>query len=218
MRRYGRRRRGHGGNGAWRGAASSAKKSGTVGHDSREIPDYFRLVYPGEVIERRTRELGLAISPWAEEAERRSGQQLLGICILRGGVFFFSDLLKSITETVEPSFCRCRSYSRAANSQRGELEMSVPPEGVRGRSVLLVDDICDTGRTLSYVKQYCLDEGALEIRTAALIHRVHPGSVYRPDYVGFDYEGPEWFAGYGMEDRNHRANYPDVYLVLDRAP
>jgi len=184
----------------------------------REVPDYFRLVYPRETITARTQELGREISEWAADAMATDGHQILGICILRGGVFFFSDLLKSIAYTVEPSFCRCRSYSVDANTPGDTFEITVRPEGIRGRRVLLIDDICDSGRTMSHMARYCLDHGTTEVRTAVLIHRIHEDSIYTPDYVGFRYDGPEWFAGYGMEDRNHRANYPDVYVIApDRA-
>lgn len=182
--------------------------------DPRVIPDYFRLIYSREAIAERTMALGKEISAWAAEVDRQGGEQLLGICVLRGGVFFFSDLLKSVAYTVEPSFCRCRSYAMEANTQMETFEITVRPEGVAGRRLLLIDDICDSGRTLSNLVRYCEEQGAVEVRSAVLIHRIHEASIYTPDYVGFRYEGEEWFAGYGMEDRNHRANYPDVYLVM----
>jgi len=181
--------------------------------DSRTVPDYFKLMYPRDQIARRIDELGAELSIWAREVDEKTGQQLVGICILRGGVFFFSDLLKAIAYTVEPSFCRARSYSSEENQASGELHITVPPEGIEGRHLLLIDDICDTGRTLEVLSRYCMEHGATEVRSAALIDRQTAESVYTPQYVGFHYEGAEWFAGYGMEDKNHQANYPDVYIL-----
>ncbi|MCH2156915.1 MAG: phosphoribosyltransferase [Opitutales bacterium] len=179
----------------------------------RTIPPYFQLTYAKEDIAYRTYQLGTDISTWAEESYKETGEQILGVCILRGGVFFFSDLLKQIAYTVEPSYCRCQSYSSEDNTQGDTFNITVKPEGIEGRHVLLVDDICDSGKTLSKMVEYCQENGAKEVRTAVLIHRIHEESVYTPDYTGFRYEGNEWFAGYGMEDKNHRANYPEVYII-----
>ena len=178
----------------------------------RSIPDYFELIYSKEDITYRCFQLGGEISKWAQETYEETGEQILGACILRGGVFFFSDLLKQIAYTVEPTYCRTQSYSSGSNTQTDEFKITIKPENVAGRNVLLVDDICDSGKTLKKMVEYCKEAGAKEVRTAVLIHRIHEDSVYTPEYVGFDYEGVEWFAGYGMEDKNHRANYPEVYI------
>ena len=84
-------------------------------------------------------------------------QQVLAICVLRGGVFFFADLLKE-TYTVEPSFCRAMSYSSEDNTQGNEFRLVVEPAEMKGRYVLLVDDICDSGKTLKKFTQICIRE------------------------------------------------------------
>lgn len=179
----------------------------------RTIPHNYRLIYSANTIARRTAELGAEISDWAENAFQRDHQQILAVCILRGGVFFFSDLLKNIRITVEPSFARCQSYSSSSNLQQDAVRITLSPDNLQGRDVLLIDDICDSGKTLAALMAHCRDHGARDVRTAVLIHRIHQATFYTPNYIAFQHRGAEWFAGYGMEDKNHRANYPDVYVI-----
>jgi len=179
----------------------------------RKIPDNFKRVYSKEDIAYCVYKLAGDIRHWVLETEEKTGQQILAICVLRGGVFFFSDLLKEIPYTVEPSFCRAMSYSSEDNTQSNEFRLVVEPAEMKGRHVLLVDDICDSGKTLKNLHAYALETGAAEVRTATLIHRNHEDSVYTPDYIGFEYTGNEWFAGYGMEDKNHNSNFPEVYII-----
>ncbi len=179
----------------------------------RKIPDNFRRLYSKEDIAYRVYKLAGEMRQWVQETHENDGQQILAVCILRGGVFFFADLLKEIPYTVEPTFCRCMSYSSENNTADDAFRMVVAPAEMEGRQVLLVDDICDSGRTLRNLHDYALENGAKDVKTAVLIHREHDASVYRPDFVAFNYSGPEWFAGYGMEDKNHNSNYPEVYII-----
>ncbi|WP_269526617.1 phosphoribosyltransferase [Coraliomargarita parva] len=179
----------------------------------RKIPDNFKRIYSKEDIAYRVYKMAGDVRHWVTETHEEDGQQVLAICVLRGGVFFFADLLKEIPYTVEPSFCRAMSYSSEDNTQGNEFRLVVEPAEMKGRRVLLVDDICDSGKTLRNLHDYALKNGAKEVRTAVLIHRKHEDSVYTPDYMGFEYDGPEWFAGYGMEDKNHNSNFPEVYII-----
>ena len=183
----------------------------------RKIPENFKCIYSKEDIAYRVYKMAGEIRHWVLQTQEDQGQQILAICVLRGGVFFFSDLLKEIPYTVEPSFCRAMSYSSFDNTQGSEFSLVVEPAQVKGRRVLLVDDICDSGKTLKNLHAYALENGADEVRTAVLIHRNHEASVYTPDYIGFEYKGPEWFAGYGMEDKNHNSNFPEVYTIKGKS-
>jgi len=177
------------------------------------IPDHYQRIYSQATIAQRVSELGRELQTWVQQSHDQDGEQVLAICILRGGVFFFSDLLKAIPYTVEPSFCRTMSYCSKENVQSDSFRLVVEPAEIRNRRILLVDDICDSGQTLRNLHDYALEKGAKEVRTACLIHRIHDASVYKPYYTGFEYVGTEWFAGYGMEDKNHRSNVPEVFII-----
>lgn len=183
----------------------------------RKIPKNFKCLYSKEDIAYRVYKMGHELRDWVQEAHETGGQQVLAICILRGGVFFFADLLKEIPYTVEPSFCRAMSYSSDDNAQSSEFRLVVEPAEMKGRHVLLVDDICDSGHTLRNLHNYAIENGAQSVKTAVLIHRHHEASVFTPDYIGFEYTGNEWFAGYGMEDKNHNSNFPEVYILTNES-
>lgn len=185
-------------------------------HRGCTVPPEFRLAFDCQTIEKRIAELGAEISPWLKSV-RDSGSQVLAICILRGGVFFFADLLRAFSESVEPSFCRCESYSSGNNQQKNTFKMLVEPTGLTGRDVLFVDDICDSGQTLDQLSQHAIDVGARSVKTAVLVHRLRETPRFLPDWAAFPFEGDQWLVGYGMEDRNHFSNLPEVH-VISKAP
>jgi hypoxanthine-guanine phosphoribosyltransferase len=117
----------------------------------------------------------MTLGPWAEAARAQSGRQALALCVLRGGVFFFSDLLIACPVTVEPAFCRCRSYEANVDGVAAatvEVGLEDPAAPCAGRHVLVVDDICDSGRTLALARH--LEElGAAEDRHGRLC-RIRP--------------------------------------------
>lgn len=181
---------------------------------SVEIPENFKLAYDRSAIVKSISAIAPEISAWAAECHKKTGQQVLAVCILRGGLFFFADLLQSIKTSVEPACCRTWSYSSDENAKTdGGVRVSVDDVAAQGRSILMVDDICDTGATLHKLQKVFLDLGAAEVRSAVLIHREVSNSVFTPSWSAFRYSGDEWFVGYGMEDRNHYANLPGVYTI-----
>ena len=180
----------------------------------RHIPPYFEELYSRSEVEARIRELAQDIAGWCGAGESRRDSQVLAVCILRGSVFFFSDLLKELPSSLQPAFGLCRSYSSEENGvQSQKLEIQFEPQGIAGRRILLVDDICDTGKTLDELQILCEERGALEVKSAVLIHRIREDSCYNPTFAAFRYDGDEWFSGYGMEDRNFAMNYPSVYRL-----
>ena len=180
----------------------------------RHIPPYFEELYSRTEVEGRISELASEIAQWSGAGESCRDSQVMAVCILRGSVFFFSDLLKEIPSSLQPAFCLCRSYSSEENDvQQQNLEIQFEPEGIEGRRVLLVDDICDSGNTLDVLTTLCRKRGALEVKSAVLIHRIRKDSLHTPTFAAFRYDGEEWFSGYGMEDRNFAMNYPSVYRL-----
>jgi hypoxanthine phosphoribosyltransferase len=155
----------------------------------------------------------MEIGDWAKEVYQEKDQPLLAVCVLRGAVLFFSDLIRAIPLSVEPAFCRTWSYSSKENAQMRGVRVSVESVEAAGRSILIVDDICDTGATLKKLHQVFTNLGAAEVRTAVMIHRLIDNAPYNPDWSGFRYEGSEWFVGYGMEDCNRLQNLSDVYTI-----
>lgn len=142
------------------------------------------------------------VDRWAEGAEARTGKPLLALCVLRGGVFFFGDLMLRLTRSVEPAFCRAFSYAKTENGAPLE-QMYVDWQKLApaGREVVLVDNICDSGRTLLHIDAWLRMQGARRVRSVTMVHRLRADAVAKPDLAGFVYGGDEWLVGYGMRDQ-----------------
>lgn len=84
---------------------------------------------------------------------------------------------------------------------------------VKGRVVLVVDDVCDSGRTLEALERDLMERGAREVRTVVLIRRLLDRPSFVPCWIGFEYKGPEWFVGYGMDDGQRWRNLPAVHII-----
>lgn len=180
----------------------------------KQAPAHYRLALSPEQIAEKVAKVAQAVGEWSHSAAQRTGQQVLAICILRGGVFFFADLLRAVDQSMEPAFCRCRSYSSEVNGlQSNDVHVTMDQIEMQGRAVLLVDDICDSGATLTHMVAFCLRQGAAEVRTATLVFRHIPNSNYQPDFRAYEFEGDDWFAGYGMEDANRNANLDALYTI-----
>lgn len=181
---------------------------------TRPVPPHYDELFSPEIVQEGIRRVAAEITPWPAEILQSTNQQVLAVCILRGAIFFFSDLLKAIPVSIEATFCRCRGYVPNAN---GRLADQVRVEwfeaNFQGRHVLLLDDICDTGRTLAHMRTFCLERGAFEVRAAVMVHRLIENPIITPEFAAFRYCGKEWLAGYGMEDSSWRMNYPAIYRL-----
>lgn len=200
-------------------AATSLEVAGFVWKSSsvlvqRHMPSHYREIFSAEAVQTAVARLAAELTPWACEVEARHGEPVLAVCVLRGGFVFFADLLKAIPTSIQPAFVPCRSYATDAISQpEGGVRIRWEDFDCVDRHVLLIDDICDSGRTLALMRSRMLADRAAEVRTCVLIHRARRDSVFTPDYFGFRHHGPEWFVGYGMDDGHRFMNYPAVYLT-----
>jgi hypoxanthine phosphoribosyltransferase len=105
--------------------------------------------------------------------------------------------------SVEPGFCRAWSYAKQANGQPEDtVRMDWQGLDVKGRDVVLIDNICDSGRTLAVASEWLHAWGARTVRTAVIVHRDRADSRHTPTLIGFVYPGSEWLVGYGLRDRD----------------
>lgn len=183
-------------------------------HVSRSIPTNFKLLYSEDRIAEAVQRLGAGINEWASRVWTESHTDLIVIPVLRGGIFFFADLVRELACSIEIAPARTWAYDPdAGNAARGSVQVNIDGVPAKGRSVLVVDDICDSGRSLAELTQRLRGAGAREVKSAALIHREVAGSVFTPDWVGFQYRGSEWFVGYGMDDGDRWRNLPSIYII-----
>ena len=181
---------------------------------NRSVPPYLEEMFSPTAIRDGIASVAADIAAWCRDVLASTGEQVLALCVLRGGVFFFSDLLQQIPATVEPAFCLCASYAKDENDRpNSRVEVELYGLAPAGRSVLLVDNICDTARTLQALTARCIEEGAAAVRSATLIRRIRDDALACPDWHVFAVQDPAWLAGYGLRDKGRLMNYPSVYRV-----
>jgi hypoxanthine phosphoribosyltransferase len=138
--------------------------------------------------------------------EREGGRPLTVIAVMTGSIIFLADLIRKLDMPLRVGVIQARSY---LGTERGALKVNADmlPE-VKGRDVLVVDDIFDTGHTLVEVLSFLQELGAKSIRTAVLVLKRGQQRVeLRPDYVGF--EIPDVFVvGYGLDYNDAYRNLP----------
>ena len=180
----------------------------------RRIPANLSPLYSQEEIAKRVEEIGRDISGWCEGVWQDSHTDVLVLPVLRGGVFFFADIVRQIKTSVEIAPVKAASYELGKNGVQAEsVEIKLSDLAVKGRVVLVVDDVSDSGRTLETFEETLTKMGAREVRTAVLVRRLLDKPSFVPCWVGFQYSGPEWFVGYGMDDNERWRNLPGVYVI-----
>jgi len=170
-----------------------------------------RVVFSREEITARVRELGRAIST------DYAGRSLVVIGILNGAFIFLADLVREIDLDIEVDFLRVASYGNATASS-GTLRFSKDIElDIRGKDVLLVEDIIDTGRTMAALKGVLADKEAASVRTCVLIDKRERREVeVAADYAGFVcHEG--FLVGYGLDHAERHRQYPEIRCIVQEA-
>lgn len=152
----------------------------------------------------RVRLLGQAVSHDFEN------QPLTVIGVLHGSVIFVADLIRAIPTPHQLGFVLASSYRGTATSPTTlHLQVDFLPD-LAGRQVLLVDDILDTGRTLSALKERLLERGPRAVRTAVLLwKKVRTETAIVPDYCGFEIPD-QYVVGYGLDYHGDYRHLPFI--------
>ncbi len=162
-----------------------------------------------EDIARRVKELGEQISG------DYGDKDLVVVGILKGAVIFMSDLIRQIKVSLEVDFMATSSYGQSTKTSGVVQLLKDLDTAIEGRDVLIVEDIIDSGLTLSYLSQLLLSRKPASIKTAVLLDKPDRRQTeFVPDYVGFSI--PDQFViGYGL-DFNHRfRELPYIGVVND---
>lgn len=131
--------------------------------------------------------------------------------ILVGGYVFAADLLRALAEegySLPTDFLWLRSY--AGRESTKTMRVLVPPsENFRGRNVLLIDAVLDSGLTLKKARELALQYGASDVRSVVMVDKGLPGALVRADFAGFT--GCDAFiVGYGMDDAGANRALPYI--------
>ncbi|MBX3267492.1 MAG: hypoxanthine phosphoribosyltransferase [Acidobacteria bacterium] len=171
-----------------------------------------RVMYSEEAIAGRIAELGRQI------AADYAGKELVLVGVLKGSCVFMADLMRAIDLPLTIDFMSVSSYKDGTVSS-GDVEilkdLSNP---IRGKDVLVVEDIVDTGLTLTRLLELLGSRGANSIRLAAFLDKPEPriNKTLEIDYIGFTIPN-EFVVGYGLDAAGRYRNLPFVGVVIDPA-
>lgn len=171
------------------------------------MTDRIRQMFSEDEIERKIAELG------AEITKDYEGMELTMICILKGAAPFACELAKRIDLPVEMEYMRCSSYGNETESSgvvKIDLDLDRP---IRGKNILVVEDIIDTGRSMSYLLSVLRERGPQSVKLCALLdkpdRRVTDVDI---DYTGFIIPD-EFIVGYGLDYAQKYRNLPYIGVV-----
>ena len=160
-----------------------------------------------EKIQNRVKELGSRIT------EENKGRRPLFLCVLNGAFAFASDLFRSVDlPDAEISFIRLKSYE--GTSSTGVVKEVIGlHEEIKDRTVIVVEDIVDTGHTITRLVKDLKAKDPAEVKVATLLFK--PESLqtsFVPDYVGFNIPA-DFIIGYGLDLDGLARNLPDIWVL-----
>lgn len=169
--------------------------------------DMKEILLSEEVIQAKVQELGRVLSN-----DYRDKNPLV-ICVLKGAAPFMSDLIRRMDIHLEIDFMAVSSYGTSTKSSGVVRILKDLDATVEGRHVLIVEDIIDSGLTLSYLVDMLQGRNAASIRIATLLDKPHQRSVdLTPDYCGFVVPD-EFVVGYGLDYAEKYRNLPYIGIL-----
>lgn len=172
------------------------------------IKDVEKILLSEEKIEETVSRLAAEISRDYE------GKKLLLLGILKGSVVFMGDLMKHISIPVQIDFMRVSSYGHGTvSSGRVNIILDLFRNDIGDCDILIVEDIIDSGKTLSYLTQYLRNKGANSVRTCTMLDKPSRREVdVHATWTGFEIPD-EFVVGYGLDFAQTHRNLPFIGTV-----
>lgn len=154
----------------------------------------------------------------AEIRDDFGDEPLLAVAVLKGSFLFFADLIRRLGDQVKVDFVQVSSYGDATESSgivqiRKDLDINI-----EGKNVLIVEDIVDTGATLSHLCELLMTRRPKSLKVAALLSKPEARRLDAPmDYVGFEIPN-EFVVGYGLDHAERYRNLPFIAVLTDPTP
>lgn len=158
-------------------------------------------------IQKRVKEIGASLT------DKLKGQDVVAICVLKGSVLFYADLIREIETDLVCEFFGVSSYYDSHQSS-GEVKLTLDLNTpIEGKSVILVEDIVDTGLTMNYLQKNLKAREPKSITTVALLSKPDAMKVKcHLDYVGFEIPN-DFVVGYGLDYQGLYRNLPYIAQV-----
>lgn len=165
------------------------------------------ILFSRDEIQRRVQELAVQIST------DYNGHELIVIGVLKGAFIFMADLIRAMSIPCKVDFVRVASYGGGQeNAGRSVLTKDIETS-IKGRDILIVEDIVDTGLTLTYLVDWLTERNPASLKVCAFLDKQKRRKVsFEADYVGFTVDDG-FVVGYGL-DFNEQARFlPEVYII-----
>lgn len=140
-------------------------------------------------------------------------EDMIAVCVLNGSFIFYADLIREVDADLRTDFFGCASYGNSMKTS-GEVKLTLDlTHSIEGKNVLLVEDIVDTGLTMSFITKTLQARNPKRIYSACLLFKPAALKVdYKPDFVGFEI-GTEFVVGYGLDYQGRYRNLPHIAIV-----
>ena len=161
-----------------------------------------------EQIQSKVKEMAAQISREYE------GKNPVFVGVLKGVVIFFADFVRNVTIPCEIDFMSIYSYSGTTSTGRTEVRKDVSVD-IRGRHVIILEDIFDTGNSLTYTVNHLLAKQPASLKVCTFLDkpdRRKPGITLQPEYVGYTIPN-EFVVGYGLDFNEHYRNLPYIGVL-----
>ncbi len=171
------------------------------------MAEHVRVLLTEEEVDRRIKEIGEQIS------KDYAGKQVHLVCVLKGGSFFMCELAKRITVPVSLDFMSVSSYGKDTKSSGVVKIVKDLDEPLKGKDVLVVEDIVDSGRTLNYLLEMLKDREPASLHLCTLLDKPERRVIdVNVDYTGFEIPD-EFVVGYGLDYDQRYRNLPYIGVV-----
>ena len=166
-----------------------------------------KILFSRATIQKRVQELASQISG------DYTGRELVVIGILKGAFIFMADLVREISIPCKIDFVRVASYGASAESS-GKVVMTKDIEtSIKGRDILIVEDIVDTGLTLQYLVEWLIERNPDSLKICVFLDKRQRRKVsFEADYVGFTID-EGFVVGYGLDFNEQYRCFSDVYVI-----
>lgn len=166
----------------------------------------FKVLFSREDLEKRVKEMAVEID------SDYNGKEIIAVCVLKGAVFFATDLLRNMKTPLSLDFLRASSYEGTESTGKVNLDMEITTD-IEGKDVLVVEDIADTGNTLKFLVDYLKSKNPKSLRVAVLLDKKERRTVEIDlDYTGFVIPN-KFVVGYGFDIDQKYRNLPYIGYV-----
>lgn len=187
----------------------------TIEEEHMDLPNHIRKVYAEATCLYTKADVEAALDKMAKEISNAlADTNPIFLCLVVGGIIPLGNLLPRLDFPLEVDYVHATRYR--SGTRGGDLQWKAEPSRpLKGRTVIVVDDILDGGLTLASTVNHCRERGAEKVYSAVLVDKKHPrepGGLAKADFTGL-VVGDHYVFGYGMDYKEYLRNAPGIFAV-----